>query len=62
MDLNKKLDFAKMAVTSISRHDDEPASVRHHALDQLEVFLKTEREEIEARLAARLEEVFPSKK
>jgi hypothetical protein len=58
MNLQRKIEVATMAVTSISRHEDEDAAVRHAALDRLEALVKAEREAIDARVAERIAESF----
>ena len=35
MDLNRKLELAKQAVESITRHDDEPVAEREQIMDAL---------------------------
>lgn len=59
MDLNRKLEVVSMAVTSISRHDDEDAAVRHAALNRVEALIKAEREAMGARVVERIAESFP---
>jgi hypothetical protein len=54
MDLVKKLDYARSAVNSISRHDDEDAAVRKIMLDQVVAHVQAEQAAIDARVAERL--------
>lgn len=60
MNLARKLEIAAMSVTSISRHDDEDAAVRHAALTKLEELIKAEREAMDARIAAHIAESLKS--
>lgn len=60
MNLTRKIEVAAMAITSISRHDDEDAAVRHAALDRVEALLRAERDAIDARLRAHIADSFPT--
>jgi hypothetical protein len=56
MNLARKIEIAALAVTSISRHDDEDAAVRHAALARLEELIKAEHEAMDERVKARIAE------
>jgi hypothetical protein len=49
MNLNVKLEFAKTAIRSISRHDDEPTATVVAALRELKDFIDNETDLIEPR-------------
>lgn len=53
MDLKRKLELTESAITSISRHDDEDAAVRHAALDRVVQMIERERAGIDQRVKER---------
>lgn len=54
MKLGSKVDIAKRAIESISKHDDEDKDVREAALQALEQFIAAERMAMAARVAAKI--------
>jgi len=52
MNIGRKLQIAKTAITSITRHDDEDSTLLKAAIADLVGFLGTEEEALEARNAA----------
>lgn len=54
MNLNQKLPIAKRAIESISRHDDEDATVRKAFLASLVEFIAEEQAQIDQRVQARI--------
>lgn len=54
MNLARKIEIAVLAVTSISRHDDEDAAVRHAALDKLLGLIQAEKELMDSRVQAHI--------
>lgn len=57
MNVVQKLAYAKRAIESISRHDDESLDVRSALLEELRDFISEEREDAHARNRARLAEM-----
>jgi hypothetical protein len=60
MNLSKKLDYARQAVDSISRHDDEDAAVRKAMLMTLHRYVESEIAAADARVAVRVEQLAES--
>ncbi len=60
MDLARKVEIAKEAINSISRHDDEDAGVRTAILERVEQHIKDELSGIEDRIRSRIEQLKPS--
>lgn len=56
MDLRSKVGYARKAIESITRHDDEDVAVREAALQAVEVAIAEERAGMAARVAARVAE------
>ena len=54
MDINRKIEIAKLALKSISRHDDADSIVRCAALDHLVEAIVQERAELIARAQAKI--------
>jgi hypothetical protein len=52
MKLNRKLEIAETAITSISRHEDEDGAVRVAALDRVIAFAEAEKKGIADGIAA----------
>ena len=61
MNLARKIEMAAAAITSISRHDDEDAAVRHAALAKVLELIEAERIAIDARVQARIAESLDNK-
>jgi hypothetical protein len=55
MDLKRKTEIACQTVDSISRHDDEDASVRKAILDAVISHIEAEKAAIDARVAERVD-------
>ncbi len=62
MNLKQKLVILERALQSISRHDDEDAAVVSAALAHIDAMVKTEREAIDERVAARISDAFAAEK
>lgn len=56
MDIRTKLDYLDQHVRSISRHDDEDATIIRAALNQAKANIDAELLALDARLAARVAE------
>lgn len=61
MDLNRKVEIAKTAIDSITRHDDEDLAVRKQAAALIFTHINAEIDAAEKRVAARVGEVFGQK-
>lgn len=57
MDLSHKLQIARAAIDSISRHDDEDAAVRKAMLDRIAQHVQDEQALIDQRVRDRLAEL-----
>jgi len=47
MDIKRKMEIAKQAITSISRHDDADSLLRNAKLDSLKSFIDSEKTDLE---------------
>lgn len=56
MNLTRKIEIIERSITSLTRHDDEDAAVRHAALDHVIRIIEAERSAIEERVKARIAE------
>lgn len=55
MQLSNKIEYAKQALSSITRHADEDAAVRLAALARVETFIAEEKARIQADIDAQIE-------
>lgn len=62
MDLQKKAEIAAQSINSISRHEDEDASVRLAMLDHVANHIAAEKAAIEKRVAERVAALRKTKK
>ena len=49
MDIKRKMEIAKQAITSISRHDDADSLLRNAKLDSLKSFIDSEKTDLAER-------------
>lgn len=59
MNVSRKEAFIRKAIESVSRHDDEAPEVRRHVLERVRRIIDDELAGIDARVQARVSELFP---